>query len=138
MRGSPVLPPAPARPPALAAALRQRSPSSSSPSPAVVLLAGVNPMASFLQGQADYFSTLGLPQWLVQWVRSWVLGASAGGCVTVLTASSAALHLSDPAPLASPLRIGLCICRATAATWRSCFWPWACTAAAVSRSSCTH
>jgi len=34
---------------------------------AVVALAAVNPLADFLQGQADYFSTLGLPQWLVQW-----------------------------------------------------------------------
>ncbi|PRW45382.1 transcriptional Sir2 family isoform B [Chlorella sorokiniana] len=30
-------------------------------------LAAVNPLADFLQGQADYFSTLNLPQWLVQW-----------------------------------------------------------------------
>jgi len=35
---------------------------------AVVTLAGINPLASFLQGQADYFSTLDLPQPLVQWV----------------------------------------------------------------------
>lgn len=34
---------------------------------AVAALAAVNPLADFLQGQADYFSTLGLPQWLVQW-----------------------------------------------------------------------
>jgi hypothetical protein len=34
----------------------------------VAVLAGINPMANFLQGQADFFSTLGLPQWLVQWV----------------------------------------------------------------------
>ncbi|KAI7835550.1 hypothetical protein COHA_010554 [Chlorella ohadii] len=33
----------------------------------MVALAAVNPLADFLQGQADYFSTLGLPQWLVQW-----------------------------------------------------------------------
>ncbi|PSC73843.1 hypothetical protein C2E20_3010 [Micractinium conductrix] len=33
----------------------------------MVVLAGINPLANFLQGQADYFSTLGLPQWLVQW-----------------------------------------------------------------------
>lgn len=28
---------------------------------------GVNPFREFLQGQADYFSTLGLPDWLVHW-----------------------------------------------------------------------
>ncbi|KAL4422379.1 hypothetical protein ABPG75_008576 [Micractinium tetrahymenae] len=30
-------------------------------------LAAINPLADFLQGQADYFSTLNLPGWLVQW-----------------------------------------------------------------------
>ena len=30
-------------------------------------LAAVNPFRSFLEGQASYFSTLGLPEWLVHW-----------------------------------------------------------------------
>lgn len=37
------------------------------PASAVAALAAVNPLADFLQGQADYFSTLNLPQGLVQW-----------------------------------------------------------------------
>ena len=35
---------------------------------AALVLAGVNPVGAFLQGQADYFSTLNLPHWLIQWV----------------------------------------------------------------------
>ena len=35
---------------------------------AALVLAGVNPVGSFLQGQADYFATLNLPHWLIQWV----------------------------------------------------------------------
>ena len=45
----------------------------------MVVLAGVNPMANFLQGQADYFSTLGLPGWLVQWVSEAASGSGTDG-----------------------------------------------------------
>ena len=46
----------------------------------MVVLAGVNPVANFLQGQADYFSTLGLPGWLVQWVSAACAPCPAATC----------------------------------------------------------
>lgn len=61
----PPLPPPP-RPP-LPPVRPAPTPTVSLPASAVAALAAVNPLADFLQGQADYFSTLNLPQGLVQW-----------------------------------------------------------------------
>lgn len=45
--------------------------------PAVMTLAAINPLADFLRGQADYFATLDLPQWLIKWVRCWAASVAA-------------------------------------------------------------
>ena len=74
-------------------------------------------------GQADTFSTLGLPQWLIQWVRCPGKLACGGGL---------AQHLSGWAPLHRQLPPTLDCCRSLhvdrdiRATCWSSFWPWEC------------
>ena len=48
---------------------------------AVLVLGGINPLYNFLKGQADTFSTLGLPDWLIHWVSAQGAGWRAWRCL---------------------------------------------------------
>ena len=74
------------------------SPPTCAPLPPVLVLGAINPLKDFLQGQADYFGTLGLPGWLVQWVSAPFCAGRTGGC-----GSSAPPAPTSPAPPPPPV-----------------------------------